>query len=554
MASELDLKLQAIIAQLNAPGGMLELGSIRRFNHDLPMITAAPPTLPAYIEQFGQMHTDAEFLVDGELRLTFGQTLALARRLARGLMARGLKKGDHVGIAARNSAGYVVAYCGVLMAGGCVALLNGWWSAEELAAGVDLAECKLVLADPDRAKRLAALELSSELVVFEHGDPEQGLAQLLAPAEDATPFPEIGPDDVATILYTSGSTGMSKAALSDHRAVVQATANYLGQTMAALMLMQAKGETPAYQPCSLVCVPLFHVTAEVPLFLQSFAMGRKLVLMPKWDAREAMRLIEKERVTYFVGVPLMSYEIATHPDRAQFDLSSCAHYAAGGAPRPIAHVDAIRKAFPTSFPLLGYGLTETNGVGCGNVNENYLAKPGSTGPASRPLVDLAILDDSGRPRPQGQPGEVAIRSVCNIREYYRNPEATAEAFNADGYFLTGDLGYLDEDGYLYLVGRQKDVIIRGGNNVHAGDVEAVLYEHPAVQEAAVTGVPHDVLGEDIGAWIVLAPDAAADAEELRAFCAERLSDYKVPRRITFVTELPRNATGKVVKAQLLDLP
>ena len=546
MASELDLKLQALIAQLNGPGGMLELGSIRRFGQDLPMITAAPPTLPAYIEQFGQMHGAADFLVDGELRLTFAQTLALGRRLARGLMARGIGKGDHVGIAARNSAGYVIAYVGVLMAGGCVALLNGWWSAEELADGVTLAECKLVLADPDRAKRLAPLNLSSEIVVFEHGDPEQGLGALLAAPDDATPFPEISPDDKATILYTSGSTGLSKAALSDHRAVVQATANYLGQSMAALMLMQAKGESAAYQPCSLVCVPLFHVTAEVPLFLQSFAMGRKLVLMPKWDAREAMRLIEKERVTYFVGVPLMSYEMATHPDRAQFDMTSCAHYAAGGAPRPVSHVEAIRKAFPTSFPLLGYGLTETNGVGCGNVNENYLAKPGSTGPASRPLVDLAILDDAGKPLPQGSTGEVSIRTICNIREYYRNPEATAAAFTADGYFLTGDLGYLDEDGYLFIVDRKKDIVIRGGENIACAEVEAAIYAHPDVAECCVFGLPHARFGEVPVAVYVASEGKTLGEDALRDYLKARIAGFKVPEKFWQAdTPLPRLGTEKV---------
>jgi len=168
------------------------------------------------------------------------------------------------------------------------------------------------------------------------------------------------------------------------------------------------------QPIALVNVPLFHVTGEVPLLLQSFALGRKLVLMPKWDVVTAMQLIERERVTYFVGVPLMSYEIATHPDHAKYDLSSCVTFAAGGAPRPVEHVDRIRKALPHAFPILGYGLTETNGVGCGNFNENYIAKPGSTGTASRPLVDLAILDDSGAPVPQGQLGEVSIRSVANF--------------------------------------------------------------------------------------------------------------------------------------------
>jgi acyl-CoA synthetase (AMP-forming)/AMP-acid ligase II len=273
--------------------------------------------------------------------------------------------------------------------------------------------------------------------------------------------------------------------------------------------------------------------------------------MAKWDAVEAMKLIEREKVTYFVGVPLMSFEIATHPDRDKYDLSTCVSFAAGGAPRPIEHVDRIRKALPHAFPLLGYGLTETNGVGCGNLNENYLAKPGSTGTASRPLVDLAILDDDGKPVPQGQVGEVSIRSIANFLGYWDNEKATREAIMPDGYFRTGDLGYLDPEGYLFIVDRKKDIIIRGGENISCIEVESAIYAHPCIAEASVFGLPDEKLGEVPAAVYLAKEDCSASEDELREFLKAHIAPFKIPVRFWEVTEpLPRLGTEKVDKRSL----
>ena len=269
-----------------------------------------------------------------------------------------------------------------------------------------------------------------------------GLAALLGDADEKVALPELGSGDFATMLFTSGSTGKCKGAISDHLGVVQAAMNYAAQTLAFVDLLTARGGPPRSPPCALVNVPLFHVTGEVPLYLQSFVIGRKLVLMPKWDPLEAMRLIEREAVTYFLGVPLMSMAIAEHPRRSEFDLTSCITFAAGGAPRPVGHVARIRDALPHAFPILGYGLTETNAVGCGNFNENYLAKPGSTGPANRPLVEVAAFDDAGTRLPEGETGEIGIRSICNFVGYWNNEPATCAAFN-DGWFNTGDVAQID---------------------------------------------------------------------------------------------------------------
>lgn len=556
MKTELDLAMDGAFAALTADGAMFHTVPIERFGQQLPMIAAAPPHLPAYFAYFCATHGDKTFLVDGETRLSFAQAYQAARHVAGGLVeGLGLQKGERVGLAARNSANWVIAYMAVLMAGGCVTLLNGWWQGEEMADGIALVKCRYVIADAGRAARLEGHVHGAQVLPLEHDCPyEQGLAALLAHGGGMeTALPTLSGDDLATVLFTSGSTGMAKGAVSDHRGVVQATLNYACQSVGVLAVLTARGQGPATgaQPVTLVNLPLFHVTGEVTVLLQSFALGRKIVLMAKWDAVEAMRLIEREAVTYFVGVPLMSFEIATHPDRDKYDLSTCVSFAAGGAPRPVEHVDRLRKALPHAFPLIGYGLTETNAVGCGNLNENYLAKPGSTGTASRPLVDLAILDDDGKPVPQGEIGEVAIRSICNFLGYWDNETATREAVTEDGYFRSGDLGYLDPEGYLFIVDRKKDIIIRGGENISCIEVESAIYAHPCIAEASVFGLPDEKLGEVPAAVYLAKEDCSASEAELREFLKQHIASFKMPVRFWEVHEaLPRLGTEKVDKRSL----
>ncbi|MGQ2931764.1 MAG: class I adenylate-forming enzyme family protein, partial [Sphingopyxis sp.] len=378
------------------------------------------------------------------------------------------------------------------------------------------------------------------------------LASVLAAGGDAsTELPDLTGDDLATIQFTSGSNGQSKGAFSVHRGVVQGTFSYVAQTLMALNIVTRQGKPPEGQPATLLNVPLFHVTAEVPVLLQSFVIGRKLVLMPKWDAEEAMRLIEREKISYFVGVPLMSYEIAQHPNRDKYNLKSCVTFAAGGAPRPVEHVKRIKETMDWAFPILGYGLTETNGIGCGNFNENYMAKPDSTGQASRPLVDLAILDDTGHPLPTGEVGEVSIRSIANFLGYWDNQAATNAAIMPDGYFRTGDLGYLDADGYLFIVDRKKDIIIRGGENISCVEVEAAIYAHPDIAEASVFGIPDERFGEIVGAVYVVRDGASLTDAQLTEFLSSQLAAFKVPARLWQTADaLPRLGTAKIDKVGL----
>ncbi len=554
MASVLDTRIDQIMAALTGEGGMLPVGRHDKDGLSYPVILSAPPALPHYFAHFCAQHGDKDFLVCGDERLSFTQVYTHARTVAGALVAGwGVKPGDHVGIAARNAPAWIILYMGVLMAGGVATLLNGWWQGPELAHALKDSDTGLVLADPPRARRLEGQDHGARIVTVDVGLPiADALAPLLAAGGGAeTPLPEISGDDIATILFTSGSTGQSKGAISTHRSVVQAVFNYLAQTLMSLNLMMQDGQAPTVQPATLLNVPLFHVTAEVPVMLQSFAMGRKLVIMAKWDAEEAMRLIEREKVTYFVGVPLMSYEILTHPNRGEYDLSSVMDMAAGGAPRPVEHVKRINDEMGGAKPLIGYGLTETNGVGCGNFRDNYLAKPNSTGRASFPLVELAIMDDAGQPQPQGARGEVCIRSICNFEGYYKNPEATAAAFTADRFFRTGDIGYLDEDGYLFIVDRKKDIIIRGGENISCQEVEAAIYEHKGVAEAAVFALPDPRFGEVPGAVVYPRAGEALTAEVLTAFLEPRLAAFEIPARIWIVSEpLPKLGTEKIDKVSI----
>ncbi|NMW32420.1 acyl--CoA ligase [Altererythrobacter sp. RZ02] len=553
MPTQLDTTLTAIMDTLVQPGMPFETVPHEQFGQQLPAFKNAPPSLAHYFAHYCNEHKDLTFLVDGDLRLTFGECYAAATHVAAGLaQTHGIKKGDRVGIAARNSANWIISYMGIIMAGGCATLLNGFSIGEELADAINLAECTVVLADEGRAKRIEGNEHCAKIVLFGHdGDPSEGLASTWADGDTAMAMlGELGPDDLATILYTSGSTGASKGAWSDHRGVMAGTMSYIAQSAMAKILLTQQGNEPTEQPCALIAVPLFHVTGEVPLFLQSYGIARKLVMMPKWDALEALRLMEAEKVSYFVGVPLMSYEIATHPERGNFDLTACKSFAAGGAPRPTDHVTKIKDAFPEGFPLLGYGLTETNGVGCGNFNENYLAKPGSTGKASQPIVEIAILDDDGNKLPQGTMGEVCFRTVANFRGYWKNDQATEAAFTKDGFFRTGDLGYLDEDEYLFIVDRKKDIIIRGGENITCIEVEAGIYGHEGIAECSVFGIPDERMGEVPAAVYYMKEGQSMTPGDVREFMLTKLAPFKVPL-VEHIwqsdTALPRLGTQKIDK-------
>lgn len=551
MPSELDLKFDDMLARVIGPGGRLIIGEDEQGR---AIVTNFPATLPTFFRTFCALNAQAEAIVAGEERLSFADLDLWSEQLAHALVSRGIQKGDRVGIAMRNCPAWVVSYMAIAKAGGVATLLNGWWQPHEMEHALEMVSPKLIIADVPRAKRIEKVCGSCVLVTLaidEHLD--RALAPLLDGADLEVPLPEMDAEDDATILFTSGSTGESKGALSTHRAVTTGVYAYATGLIVLLGIMTEENRAPSSKR-TLINVPLFHVTGEVPVMLNSFVISRTMVMMPKWDAGEALRLIEKESITYFVGVPTMSLELMNHPDRSKYDLSSLTDIAAGGAPRPVSHVERLGKEFPKAQPALGYGLTETNAVGCSNFWGNYAAKPDSTGRAQAPFVDLAILGAGDAHLPSFERGEIAIRSAANIKCYWENPEATAAAFTSDGYVRTGDIGYLDDDGYLFIVDRKKDIIIRGGENIACAEVEAEIYACSAVAEASVFGMPDDRLGEVPVAVIYRHEGSDLSDEELRAFLEPRISMFKIPARFIFADQpLPKLGTGKIdrvaIKAQ-----
>jgi acyl-CoA synthetase (AMP-forming)/AMP-acid ligase II len=549
MLSELDRRFDEELVKVTGPGGRLEMG---RDEQGRAVVAKLPATLPDFFRAFCALHSEAEAVVSGEERLSFADLDRISERLAHGLVARGIAKGDRIAIAMRNCPTWIVVYMAILKAGGIATLLNGWWEAHEMEHAILLTEPKLIIADAARGKRIAERCGRFETVSLPVEKPvEEAIAELLVGTDEEINLPVTAPEDDATILFTSGSTGESKGALSTHRAVTTATYAYSTGLAVLLGILTKDGRAPTAQSRTLLSVPLFHVTGEVPVMLNSFVIGRCLVIMPKWDATDALRLIEKEKITYFVGVPTMSLELMNHPDRQKYDLSSLTDITAGGAPRPVTHVERLRQEFPNAQPALGYGLTETNAAGCANYWGNYAAKPASTGRAQKPIMELAILGACDRHLAAGDVGEIAFRSAANIKGYWRNSAATEEAFTSDGWLRTGDIGYVDEDGYLFIVDRKKEIIIRGGENISSAEVEAECYACPSVAEVAVFGAPDDRLGEVPIAVIHLKNGERFGEEELRAFLDGRLARFKIPERIIVSAEpLPKLGTGKIDRRAL----
>ena len=549
MPSELDRRFDEELARVIGPGGRLVIG---RDELGRAIVENFPATLPSFFHTFCALNAANEALVAGDERLTFADLDRISERLAHALVARGLRKGDRVGIAMRNCPSWVMAHMAIVKAGGVATLLNGWWEPAEMEHAIHLTDPRLVIADAPRAKRIAEKCSSRDIVSIAVELPvEEALAPLLAGADGSTALPEVTPEDDATILFTSGSTGPAKGALSTHRGVTTGVYTYATGLIVLLGLLTEEGRAPETPPRTLLNVPLFHVTGEVPVMLNSFVVGRCMVLMHKWDAAEALRLIEKEKITYFVGVPTMSLELMNHPDRDRYDLSSLKDITAGGAPRPVSHVARLQSEFPDAQPALGYGLTETNAVGCANYWSNYAAKPASTGRAQKPYVELEILGENDRHLGPGEVGEITIRTAANFKCYWQMPDATAAQVTEDHYVRTGDLGYLDDDGYLFIVDRKKEIIIRGGENISAAEVEAEFYACAAVAEVSVFGIPDERLGEIAIAVVHAKADEQLTEVDLRLFLDGRIARFKIPERIIVSdSPLPRLGTGKFDRRSL----
>ncbi|GAB3285758.1 class I adenylate-forming enzyme family protein [Parahaliea aestuarii] len=550
-------QFDALVAELTAPGAPFALNEVAIDGVSYRNYAELPANLGEYFRHMLN-HGDKEFAVYLDQRYTFAETYARSAAFATALKEKlGVAKGERVAILSRNNPQWMMSFIGTLASGVVAVPMNAWWTTEELDYGLRDSGAKVVIADRQRIERLAPLVDSLGLTLIAIDDcsdlPVAALAfdDLLAEyAGAAMPAVEVDCDDHATIMYTSGSTGHPKGALSSHRGILSALYSWMLMGVVSKQVdIEATAGEPR-QPCGLLTIPLFHCTGSHSAFLLSLVAGRKLVIMHKWDVQEALRLIEEEKVTWFNGVPTMSAELQEAARTSDRDLSTLKDIFSGGAARPPDQVGKLASTFSKSTPGSGYGLTETNALGAVNSGAFYIANPGSTGRAVPAVTEFRITGPGGEALPVGERGEVCMKSPANVLGYWNKPEATAEAFR-DGWFHTGDVGYMDEEGFLYIVDRIKEIIIRGGENISCLEVEAAIYSHPAVAEAAVFGLPDERLGEVVGAALLLHEGHSLDEAALREYLAGHLASFKVPAHIWFRDEqLPRIATGKIFKRQL----
>ncbi|MEM0929178.1 MAG: class I adenylate-forming enzyme family protein [Pseudomonadota bacterium] len=544
----------AALAHITRAGELFEVKPMKRSWGEQLVFTNAPPTLGAFF-MLMLRHVDLPFLIYKDERYTFAEVWKRSNAVAAALQKKGIQKGDRVVIAMRNYPEWIFSFIGIALSGGIAVPLNAWWQGAELADAITDAGASLALVDQQRHERLMSVGATIEQVVARASalsDPALSF-QAFIDDEDAMPSPvDLGPDEDATIFYTSGSTSYPKGAVTTHRAITNAMFNFAAFGLAQQQVEKAvSGKEPSTeQPASLLTVPLFHVTGCHSIFILSVLIGRKVVLLDKWDPEQALALIEKERVSSFMGVPTMSRELTEHPSRARYDLSSLVEINAGGAARPASHVQRLRELFPDKRPGMAYGLTETNGTGAINTRDGYLANPASTGRAPKPLAELAILDDDGNRLPDGTVGEIAVRAITIARGYWNRPDDTAAAFTEDGWFRTGDLGHLKDD-YLTIVDRKKDMILRGGENVACQEVEAAMMADPQVLEACVFGVPEERLGEAVKAVIYVQSPVDFNEAQHRAFLEDHLAAFKHPAEIDVVgAPFPRLGSGKIDKLKV----
>lgn len=556
MSSDLE-RFDATVASLTAEGQPFALNTVTVNGVEYRNFANMQRNLGEYF-QVMLAHAGKEFVVYRDERYTFAEGYQHSAEFASALQQRyGVKPGDRVAILCRNNPQWMMAFIAITSIGAIVVPMNAWWTTEELEYGFEDSGAVVVIADRQRAERLVPFADSHGLQVVSVDDfsglelehtPFSALLEEFA----GQPMPEVDvqPDDYATIMYTSGSTGHPKGALSSHRAILSALWSWMCLGVSTKIAATQEVRDAGLAPCALVTIPLFHCTGSHSAFLLSLVVGRKMVIMHKWDAEEALRLIEQEKVTWFNGVPTMSAELQAAAETTERDISSLTEIMAGGAARPPEQVKKISKTFTKSAPGIGYGLTETNALGAVNAGAFYVARPASSGRPVPAVTDFRVVDEHGVTVPAGERGELCIKSPANVLGYWNKPEATAAAF-VDGWFHTGDVARIDEDGFVYIVDRIKEIIIRGGENISCIEVEAAIYNHPAIHEAAVFGLPDERLGEIVATALVLKPGHELSAEELLEFLGEHLAAFKLPAHIFFREEqLPRIASGKIFKRQL----
>ncbi len=555
------MSLAEATALLTAPGARFEMETATIRGIPTRVWKNAPADLGALLD-ISRAHGERLFTILDDERVSFEANWRATALLAQALRDAGVDKGDRVAFAMRNLPEWPMIFFAITTLGAIAVPLNAWWTGAELAYGIADSGAKIVIVDDERHERLidqhGALDAVEHMIVVRGKARVPGTRALedivgvprdwaALPAIDR-PQAAIDPDDEATIFYTSGTTGHPKGALGTHRNLMS---NILSGGFSAARNFLRRGEpVPEPQPrTALTVIPMFHVTACSASLMGSMAAGHTTIFMRKWDAEQAMTIIEREKVNVTGGVPTIAWQLIEHPDRARYDLSSIEAIAYGGAPSAPELVKRIFEEFG-ALPGNGWGMTETMATVTSHSSEDYLNRPTSAGPPVA-VADLEIRADDGTTvLPTGAVGELWARGPMIVKGYWNKPQATAETF-VDGWVRTGDLARVDEEGFLYIVDRAKDMVLRGGENIYSSEVENILYEHPAVTDCAIIGIPHRTLGEEPAAVVHLAPGTSATAAELQDWVRARLAVFKVPVAIHFVAAtLPRNANGKILKKDL----
>ena len=546
-------------SELTGPGAPFEIDEIEVRGARIRSFKNAPPNVRA-IWLSTAAFAQRDYLVYGDERITYAQAHAQVAAISNWILSQGVKPGDRIAIAMRNYPEWMLIYWAGACLGVAVVGMNAWWTAPEMAYGFNDARPKIVFAD---AERIARIQEQPDML---------GAAKLVAVRVDSLPagavawdevighggaLPDVAvePDADMCIFYTSGTTGFPKGAQLTHRGCVSNLMNMMFSGQAhTLATQRATGVVPDPAvtppiPVTLITTPLFHVTANNCAAYATTAGGGKMVLMYRWDAGEALRLVERERISSVSGVPVMARELVTHPDFAKHDTSSLLSVGGGGAQLQPDLVAKIDDTVATARPNTGYGMTETCGIITSISGDFFVHKPASCGRAM-PTFEVQVVNDDGEVQPPGLPGELWVKGAPVIKGYINRPDATADSIT-DGWLHTGDVAYLDDEGFIFLVDRKKDMVLRGGENIYCAEVEAVLYQYDAVAECSVFGVPDDRLGEEVGAAVVARAGETLDVAALRAHCATLVARHKIPRYIWILdTSIPRNASGKFLKREL----
>lgn len=524
-----------------------------------------PPTVPALMAAGWARHGEGQLeyiAYEGE-SYSYEDFTRSVHRLAHAMRdTLGMGQGDRVAIAMRNYPELLMLVLAVSSIGGVVVFVNAWWTTQELEYALNDSGAKAVFADGPRIARLKPLEESLALTLIGvrdgEGQTEHSFSHLRDNAANDQPLEvSIDTDDDFAVMYSSGTTGHPKGVVQTHRGAVNAVFSWLMQSVIAPLIDPPAPDAPdPPRPSALVVTPLFHVTATHPLFLLSLPAGAKITLMHKWDAQEAVRLIRDNQITRFLGVPTQSAELMEAAKEMGETLPSIDYLGSGGAKRPAAQVAQLADAFPNAGVATGWGMTETNALGIGMIGDDYRARPESAGKLHPPVQELRILDDHGKNVPNGTLGEITVKGPHIMRCYLNQPEATAETLQ-DGWLRTGDLGVLDDEGFITILDRKKNIIIRGGENIACLDVEGALHRHPDVLEAVAFSVPDARLGEVVGAALQLRSGAALTSQQMTGFLDGHLAQFKIPAHLWVQHEvLTRGATDKIdrraIRAACLD--